>query len=306
MYFPENVFNRKPFLINPGFDLNHHIDAANLSVEWHYHDYHEVYIYLSGNVDYFVEETHYKLSPGDILLISAKDRHKPTIKKGAMYERIVLFVRPDFIAGSTIEEVDIFRCFSYGSENNNRLLHPHPSSMNTLMYTLFRLFKAMNSDAFGAKALNYIYLTEFLIHLNQCFFADNKTGENKASHDIVDEIVRYINENIDKNLNLDDIAREFFVSKYYLSHSFKLHTGTSPYKYIKYKRLLIAASALKSGASVSDACDRCGYGDYNNFIRAFRELYGVTPRQFSISSQNTYETNEDADMASIYKMAEAD
>ena len=87
--------------------------------------------------------------------------------------------------------------------------------------------------------------------------------------------------NLEKDLSLESIARQFYMSKSYLMHKFKEMTGYSAHKYIQQKRLIQAAELIRDGVPVVEAGQRCGYGDYSAFLRAFKKLYGVNPSDIS-------------------------
>ncbi len=90
-----------------------------------------------------------------------------------------------------------------------------------------------------------------------------------------------MNANLEKDLSLESIARQFYMSKSYLMHKFKEMTGYSAHKYIQQKRLIQAAELIRDGVPVVEAGQRCGYGDYSAFLRAFKKLYGVNPSDIS-------------------------
>ncbi|MBQ4611051.1 MAG: helix-turn-helix transcriptional regulator, partial [Clostridia bacterium] len=50
------------------------------------------------------------------------------------------------------------------------------------------------------------------------------------------------------------------------------------HRYIQQKRLMLAADLIKEGTPVAEAAAKCGYGDYSAFLRAFKKLFGVNPR----------------------------
>lgn len=56
--------------------------------------------------------------------------------------------------------------------------------------------------------------------------------------------------------------------------------GTSVYRYIIQKRLIMAKQKMLAGMSPTDVYCNCGFGDYANFYRAFRSEYGISPKEF--------------------------
>ena len=90
-------------------------------------------------------------------------------------------------------------------------------------------------------------------------------------------VIRYINENIDKNVSLDRLARRFFVSKYHLCRIFHKQTGASIFTYYNTKRMALAQQMINSGESATAVALRLGFRDYSTFYRTFRKQTGHSP-----------------------------
>ena len=104
------------------------------------------------------------------------------------------------------------------------------------------------------------------------------------------EVLHYINEHYPDELSLDLLSAKFFISKYHLSHEFHRLVGTSVYRYIIQKRLVIAKQMLANGVAPTDVYGHCGFGDYANFYRAFKAEYHISPKQFlgRAGNENTF------------------
>ena len=76
------------------------------------------------------------------------------------------------------------------------------------------------------------------------------------------EVLHYINEHYPDELSLNLLSAKFFISKYHLSHEFHRLVGTSVYRYIIQKRLVIAKQMLANGVAPTDVYGHCGFGDY--------------------------------------------
>ena len=90
-------------------------------------------------------------------------------------------------------------------------------------------------------------------------------------------VIRYLNENITRDVSLDSLAKRFFVSKYYLCRAFKKHNGISVHGYINQKRVMYAKQLIESGETASGAAYKVGFGDYSAFYRAYVKLVGKAP-----------------------------
>jgi len=287
--FPESLFTNRQFMVNPDFELYHYKSDEPIEVDLHHHDFNEIFILLSGDVDYFIDGKVYNLSPGDMLLINSSELHRPYIKPGAAYERIVFFIRPEFILSRNAPGANLMICFESNKKDYNHLLHPQDEMYDTIKETLTKIFMISNSSEYASEVLKELYITEFLIYVNQSFISQyRKTKPPRVQNKLLDKIIDYIAENINGDLSLDTLAGKFFISKYHLAHQFKNHTGISLHQFVKYKRLLIARSLLREGSSVTDTCALSGFGDYNNFIRSFKQMYNTTPKAYASSEVHSH------------------
>ena len=100
-------------------------------------------------------------------------------------------------------------------------------------------------------------------------------------HTQVDEILTFINQNIGSPLSIEDLSGHFFFIISYLCRIFKAATGTTINKYITAKRITVAKSLLSSGYSVTETCERCGFNDYSNFLKAFTKAVGISPKKYA-------------------------
>ena len=88
---------------------------------------------------------------------------------------------------------------------------------------------------------------------------------------------------MDKELSLDLLAKEFFVSKYHIAHVFKDHLGMSIHQYITKKRLALCREALLGHQKIAETIASFGFKDYSSFYRAFKKQYGISPKAFQDS-----------------------
>ena len=77
--------------LNSEFRLFHLTDQETGEVEYHYHDFDKITIFLKGNVTYMVEGKSYELKPYDIVLVKHNDIHKLAVDNSVPYDRIQIF-----------------------------------------------------------------------------------------------------------------------------------------------------------------------------------------------------------------------
>ena len=100
------------------------------------------------------------------------------------------------------------------------------------------------------------------------------------SESVVSAVLNYINNHYNEDLSLDLLANKYFISKYHLSREFNRLVGTSVYRYIVQKRLVIAKQLMSEGVPSTTVYQQCGFGDYSNFYRAFKAEYQISPKEY--------------------------
>ena len=108
---------------------------------------------------------------------------------------------------------------------------------------------------------------------------DSRKQVKSASPTIAEEAVSYVNANILGDISVSTLAERFFMSGPQFCKLFKEATGASPWKYITAKRLLEAGNMIAEGTPAWEAAERCGFGDYSSFYRAYVKRFGTTPKK---------------------------
>ena len=91
----------------------------------------------------------------------------------------------------------------------------------------------------------------------------------------------YINQNIGNQLTIEELSKYFYLSPSYLCRIFKSATGMTINKYITAKKITLSKALLSEGCSVSEACEKSGFNDYSNFLKAFTKAVGVSPKKYA-------------------------
>lgn len=285
----KTIYYKRGYLHN-NFELFHVKDKKNLQFEFHYHDFNKIIIFLSGKVTYLIEGKAYKLKPWDILLVNSNEIYKPIIDAGETYERIVIWVNSLFLTKQDNGDGKLLTCFTLAAQRKMNLLRLRPEQLPGIKNILFELADADRRQEFGNTLLKNSLFLQFLVYLNRIFLGIEKDKEQPdIQYDkTIAQILHYINENLNEDLSMDKLASVFFLSKYYLMHKFKQHTGYTLHNYILQKRLIAANTFMQAGQSITTACTNAGFSDYSNFLRAFKKMFGLSPKkhlQFLLDSE---------------------
>ena len=115
---------------------------------------------------------------------------------------------------------------------------------------------------------------------------DTLNKKTKISNDIL----FYIYTHIEVDINMDELAEQFNISKFYMHKIFKEIFGRNIYESIKAIRLQKASNLLLTNkySTITDVAAQCGYSSQTSFIRVFKERFLMTPKAWRQGGYKTY------------------
>ena len=247
-----------------------------------FHCCYELYYSISGGKQFLIDNRFYDIQPGDIFFINQYESHYLSQLDRAVHERFVLEIHPDFLTSLSSEQTDLNLCFHFRSDELSHKLHLTEEEQNRFRYFVHKL---AGLSGYGSDLEDRAVFTELMVFLNRIFYQRTESRREEEEvpsyHTQVDEILSFINQNISSPLSIEDLSGHFFLSSSYLCRIFKAATGTTINKYITAKRITVAKSLLSSGYSVTETCERCGFNDYSNFLKAFTKAVGISPKKYA-------------------------
>lgn len=98
---------------------------------------------------------------------------------------------------------------------------------------------------------------------------------------VVNEIIEWIDEQVESRLSLEIIAKKSGYTKWYFQRLFKEQTGMSLGFYVRSRRLACAAKALcETQDSIMTISMRYYFDSQQTFCRAFKQQYQLTPSAY--------------------------
>ncbi|WP_033152697.1 AraC family transcriptional regulator [Pseudobutyrivibrio ruminis] len=276
-------YSKKGYLYD-NFKIFHLVDSNLGEIDFHYHDFHKVLIHLSGNTSYSIEGQTFDLQADDIVFVSAGEVHRPIFHDNSPYERIIIYISKEFLAEYSREGNDLSYCFRNAMEKGSHVLRLHSFKNSKVAAAVGKLTTNLGKEDYANELFMQVLFLEFMIELNRAAISDEVEyiSTNYAGSKI-GEIIHYINEHLAEDLSVDAIAGEFFLSRYYLMHTFKNETGYTIGNYITIKRLSMAQSLINSGVAIVEAAEQAGFGTYSTFLRAYKKTYGTSPKKKAMS-----------------------
>lgn len=253
-----------------GFYFHHTLTPSPAPEDFarHCHNMYEIIYIRQGNGTFLVEGTSYPVSSGCLLLFRPREFHCLQVKESAPYERFVVNFDEHNVLTDSALLLDLFQNRELGTHN----LY---SGLSTRLTEAFLRIAACESAAEPERSLMAkLILNELLVILHgEC------ASDFSAPDQLINRIITYLDEHLVEPLRLEDLASEFFISRHYLGHMFKKHTGMTLMEYIIRKRLAMAQHLMRDGYQASIAASMSGFNDYSAFYRAYIKYIGLKPSE---------------------------
>lgn len=250
------------------------IEGVNDNMAYsHYHDFYELYYLESGERYHFYKDELHCLTQGQFILFPPYVMHRSYGQNDTYFKRIVLYFKPSEIIS---EELSNAVAKSGGVYVVN-------DKMRREIHTLLKLIlDEQRSDTFSNEYIHSILNALLIILLRQA-----KPQEMSTKHTRIEQIIHYINTNYDKDLSLELLSKEFYISPYHLCHEFKKYTGRTLVEYLNITRIMHAQrKIMETSDSITDICSHTGFKNLTHFNRVFRSITGMSPSKYRKSALN--------------------
>ncbi len=159
----------------------------------------------------------------------------------------------------------------------------HLKNTQEMANTINRLVKVSMGDNRAKDIFAELTLQELLIRLMQSqarkvIFEDYQQNMNRFRFAYV---VKYIKENISKNLSVKELSNAACMSESHFFKSFKRELGISPIEFVLQERLALAKKYLADPRkTITNVCFDVGFNSTSYFSRVFKKYEGVSPKQY--------------------------
>lgn len=274
-----HTFYQELEMTSPLVDTHRDTSYTNAYLHLHSHTFFELlYCRNHCGAEYLVGAERYRLQKGDIIFIPPGVSHRPLLpeKLNEPYKRYVLWLSPEFI-----EKYAALFPYPFTKKQTGASMLRTDSTRWEFLGELFRngvRESELQEDGWEAAVIgNTITL------LTQIKRATNDHSAHRLEAEkpeLLDKIMAFVEDNYAGTFTIDSLARTFFVSSSTISHLFKQTMGASFYRYVTQRRLIAAKSLIESGILLEDVAVRTGFQNYSSFYRAFKNEYGISPRQY--------------------------
>ncbi|MBZ2174072.1 AraC family transcriptional regulator [Schnuerera sp. xch1] len=267
-------------MINKKIDIDFEtLEHKTGSLKEHYHNGYEIIFITKGKSSFTINDKKHIFDKNSLVFLNNLERHKMDLIE-TPYSRHMLIIDSIYL-DSIIKDPILLSIFKSSSDKIKDKLTINNEHVDFIV----RTFQELNSIFDKKNEFWEIEFTSKLITLVVFLYREYKdlfplSHISKRKQKIL-EVQSYIDENFRKDITLDNLASNFYISKYYLSHSYKEITGFTIKQYILLKRISYAKSLLyHTDRSITDIAMECGFNSQSNFIRSFSKKEKLTPLQF--------------------------
>ncbi len=236
----------------------------------HWHSDYELFVFLDGEGIMTMKTERIPLHAGSIVLIPPEIYHCYENLDNKTRSRIVINLPPRVIKSLGLNET-FTKLTEFGSVFD--------------ISTSDELTALINSPLDKSQTTSDENMSVYCLGILLQLLSELATGKfsiiqkkNRQS-EVTKKIIAYINENIDRTLKVDNIAKDLYLSKSYVANKFLSEMKIGVMHFVRNKKILYAKSLILSGESPTDVYVKCGFNDYATFFRAFKKITGLTPSE---------------------------
>lgn len=231
---------------------------------WQKNEAHTVIEYVfSGTGTLQVEDRTWTLDRGDICILPEKTEYAFTADPRDAWRKMVIHLKGTAASG-----------FVQAFDRSGRLLYKNCGQFESVFEELFDLVRS-DAPVEQIMEVGSMLLMKLLTGLH-----GNGMPDPSVSHE-VRKVKRFIDNNYQRDLSMDDIAASVFRSNDYVQKQFKQVYGKTPYTYYMELKMECAKNLLaQTNLSIGQIAEKLGYQSDRYFSARFRRLTGMTATQF--------------------------
>lgn len=225
----ENGYEKRGYLLD-AFRLFHLKDSSGTKFNYHYHEFYKLLFLRSGSGGYSVEGQRYTLEAGDVVLVGSQCVHRPEFEKGMLYERVIIYISPQFLEEHSTPDCPLADIFNGKSGHVLHLSDPE---------AIWSLSDALEQELAGnnyGRALRsnslllmlFIEIARNIQHPKAAFVAPLTPADSRIA-----QLLRYIDAHLSEELSIDHLAEQLYLSKFHMMRLFRQETGQSIHSYLQ-------------------------------------------------------------------------
>ena len=275
------TFTDRQYMLSEDYELFYYSDTHFTPTKLHHHSYYECYFFIKGDIDYYIDGISHSLLPNDIVIIPPGINHYAVSNDpDKVYQRIVFWISKNYYEYFRSMSEDVSYLFNLAKQEKIYVHHCDSITFNSLESRFFDLIQETKLEHYGKSFKISLLIAYLLLSMNRYVYEQNHPLEHATDDSLYSKLITYIEANVSEPITLDSLSKQFFVSKSYISHTFKQNQGISLHQFIQKRRLQIIKDSIAENSDIQASCLSCGFNDYSSFYRAFKREYGLSPKEY--------------------------
>lgn len=282
-----NSYYQELEMSSPCIDTHRDISYSYEAMALHSHAFYEIICCrTSCNAEFLVASHRYALQKGDILLIRPGTSHCAILPDPLRipYERDIIWINDAYLR--KIMSLNGVAHYTGLPAYLIRTANTQWEFLCDMIHSGVRE-EEKKQPAWQISVMgNTLYV---ISHLYRACFSQSAQPLKAEQPELLDGIITYINAHYTEKIVMSEIGKKFFVSERTISTLFRQRLGTTFYHFLTQRRLIAAKSLIQAGNTLESAAEQTGFTDYSSFYRAFKQEFGISPRQFRKNAPSTRE-----------------
>lgn len=234
----------------------------------HYHTHYEFYYLEDGHRLHMMDDVIYETQAGDFMIFAPFVMHHSYSEDQSAFKRIVLYFTEDLIGDPELQKM---------MREASGLYRPDIK----LGQDVHKLLNMLLSEQSESGPLHMFSMKTLLNMLLVAVIKSGHPAEKPEMQSQISKIISYIDQNYAEEIHLDDLANQFYISKYYLCREFKKCTNRTISQYINAARILNAQRRImETDHNFTKIAADTGFASLTHFNRTFKAVTGLTPTAF--------------------------
>ena len=261
---------------------------------WHYHPELEIIYIINGSGSCQVGDYLGNFKPGDFFIFGNNLPHDLHVEGSIKQAELLLIqIKSELLESNHhFEELDevlkIINLSNRGiyienfySESLTHFLENIDMNPLNKLLTLLELFKNISQDHW----MQRIERLSSIKYLRNPSFSKN----DHLAHDRLNTVIKYIQENYQNSINLEDMANQTFMVPAAFSRWFKQTMNIGFNEYLnKYRVEEACRQMISTQKTLSVISQDCGFDSHSTFNRAFLKAKNISPGKYRTHVRNTY------------------
>lgn len=262
-------------------------DISNEKGSLHWHDAFECIYVNKGRLDISVGLNHFVIEEGNMILINSDVLHELTSSNSDVCSIISCVFHPFFISNE--RESIIYHKYIKPIVTNPSFQYYLINHSSFYINDFLSVISAYDNESFGYEIRLRNLFSNLLVDISNNLPANPKmkTLNFNPKESRLRLMSDYIHKNYFRQITLKDIANSAMVSESECLRCFNTVIHITPIRYLVDYRLRVSRHLLiESNLKIESICMDVGFQDFSYFTKAFKKMYGMSPREYRKNYSN--------------------